>query len=213
MKIIYLIRHSGPFIEIDNYKNYGDVLWKEYNRNMILTSEGEKKAKKLCEVEELSDVDEIYASDSFRAIGTAKYVAELNQLPIKLDARINEREFGVDYLKELPDQFTKQSFDDKKFKINDGESLNEIDSRFTSFIDEVLNSNSCKIVVTLHGIILLSYLKKICDHFGYDGKNFDIQFQNRVVLRGTLKNPDIYKIVYDDNKIVLDVEHLKICEK
>ena len=36
MTTIYLIRHSAPFVEIDNYTNYKDVLWKEYNKNMIL---------------------------------------------------------------------------------------------------------------------------------------------------------------------------------
>lgn len=40
MKTIYLIRHSAPFVEIDNYQNYQDILWSEYNKNMILSSQG-----------------------------------------------------------------------------------------------------------------------------------------------------------------------------
>ena len=47
MKIIYLVRHSAPFVEIDNYEDFKSVSWNEYNRNMILSSEGEEKAKKL----------------------------------------------------------------------------------------------------------------------------------------------------------------------
>lgn len=44
----------------------------------------------------------IYASNSSRAIETAKYLAESNNLKIKLDKRINERKFGIGYLSELP---------------------------------------------------------------------------------------------------------------
>ena len=170
MKTIYLIRHSALFVEIDNYINNDDILWSEFNKNMILSSKGEEKAKGLCYIEELKDVNEIYASNSARAIGTAKYLSENNSTKIKLDKRINEREFGVKYINDLPDNFTKLSFDDKDFKVNNGESLNEVDERFTSFINDLLNHDSNKVVIVMHGIILLSYLKTICNHFVFDGK-------------------------------------------
>ena len=47
MKTIYLIRHSAPFVEIENYNDYKNVPWSEYNKKMILSVEGEEKAKKL----------------------------------------------------------------------------------------------------------------------------------------------------------------------
>ena len=81
MKYIYLIRHSSPFVEIENYNDYKNVLWDEYNKNMILSVEGEEKAKKLCDIKELKNIKNIkniYSSNSFRAIGTAKYLSELN---------------------------------------------------------------------------------------------------------------------------------------
>ena len=40
----------------------------------------------------------IYAADSSRALGTVKYVAEMNNLKIKLDDRINERNLDVKQL-------------------------------------------------------------------------------------------------------------------
>ena len=201
MKTLYLIRHSAPFVEIDNYSDYENILWDEYNRNMILAPLGEEKAKKLCDVEELNNIDEIYASNSSRAIETAKYLAEKNKLKIKLDDRINERNFGVHKLSELPNDFTKLSFDDKEFKVGNGESLNEVDNRFISFINEQLDKDNNKIVIVLHGIILLSYLKTICDKFEFNGKNFDIRYKDKIVLSGTPKNPSIYKIEFDNNKI------------
>lgn len=207
MTTIYLIRHSAPFLEIDNYMN-NNILWSEFNKNMILSPKGEENAKKLCDIEELKNVDEIYASNSFRAIGTAKYLAEINNLKIKLDDRINEREFGVEYINDLPDNYTKISFDDKTFKVNNGESLKEVDNRFYSFINELLNNNDDddKVVIVLHGIILLSYLKTICNYFEFDGRNFKIKYNDKFILNGTPKNPSVYKIVYDDNKNVINVE-------
>ncbi len=210
MKKIYLIRHSAPFVEIDNYSNCDNVLWEEYNISMILSSQGEENAKKLCNVNELKDINEIYASNSSRAIETAKYLAENNNLKIKLDNRINERKFGVKYLKDLPNNFTKLSFEDKNFRVNNGESLNEVDDRLKSFINDLLdNNNNDKIAIVMHEIILLSYLETICNHFEFDGRNFDIRFKDNIILNGTPKNPSIYKIVFDDNKNISNVEYVK----
>lgn len=209
MKTIYLIRHSAPFVEIDNYVDNDNVLWSEFNKNMILSPQGEENAKKLCNVNELKDLNEIYASNSSRAIETAKYLAESNNLRIKLDERINEREFGVDYLRDLPADFTKLSFEDKNFKVNNGEFLNEVDNRLKSFISDLLDNDSNKIAIVMHGIILLSYLKTICNHFEFDGRNFNIKYNDNVVLEGTPKNPSIYKIEFDDNKNVINVEYVE----
>ncbi len=41
---------------------------------MILSSECEENAKKLCKLDELNNLDVVYAADSFRTIGTAKYI-------------------------------------------------------------------------------------------------------------------------------------------
>lgn len=208
MKIVYFIRHSAPFIEIENYKNNKNIKWNEVNRNMILSVKGEENAKKLCEIEELKKIDEVYSSNSARAIGTAKYLAELNNKSIKLDERINEREFGVDYIEELPDNYTKKSFDDKNFKIHYGESLNEVDKRLNSFIGDILDSECNKIVVVMHGIILLSYLQTICSDFSYDGRSFKIKFNNNMILDGTPGNPSVYKIVYNEKNNVISVDNI-----
>ena len=205
MKTIYLIRHSSPFVDIDNYSDYKNVLWEEYNKNMILSIEGEENAKKLCNVKGLNNVREIYASNSFRAIATAKYIAESNNLKIKLDNRINEREFGVDYLKELPENFTIKSFEDNNFKTVKGESLNELNKRFSSFIEELVNSNKTDVAVVIHGIIFLSYLQSISSSFEYDGQSFKILFKDKVILNGKLKSPDVYKLEFDKNNILVNV--------
>lgn len=208
---IYLIRHSGPFVDIENYSDYKNISWAEYNKNMILSVAGEENAKKLCNVKELNNIDKIYASNSFRAIGTAKYLSEKNDIKINLDKRIDEREFGVEKINDLPSDFNKISFENKLFKVNNGESLNDVDKRFKAFINDLLNINkNNKIVIVLHGIILLSYLQTICDKFDFDGKTFNIQFKNNVILSGTPKNPSIYKIVFDENKNIENVKYIEL---
>ena len=201
MKTIYLIRHSAPFIEIENYEDYKNVTWSDYNRNMILSSEGEEKAKKLCELDELKNLDAIYAADSFRAIGTAKYVAETNNLKIKLDNRINERNLGVNKISELPKNQTLESFSNKDYKFGTGESLSEVDNRFNSFIDEILKSDNNKIALFIHGIIMMSFLQNNTA-FSFDGKNMKLLFNGKEVYNDIMKNPMVFKIEYDDNKIL-----------
>ena len=208
MKTIYLIRHSAPFIEIDNYTDYKSVPWEDYNRNMILSPEGEKKARELCDLKEFNNLDAIYAADSYRAIDTAKYVAEMNDLKIKLDYRINERNLGVKKISELPENFNEDSFNNKNLKFGSGESLNEVDSRFQSFIDELLNSNAKNIALFIHAMILMSYLQEQTK-FEFDGKNMKILFNNKVVFNDKMKNPLVFKIVFDDSGKIIDIEYIK----
>ena len=200
MKTIYLIRHSAPFVEIDNYSDYKNVLWDDYNRNMILNSEGEEKAKKLCNIKDFKKIDAVYSSDSFRAIGTAKYVAEMNRLKIKLDSRINERNLGVNTIGELPNNQTLDSFDNKNYKFGNGESLNEVDSRFNSFINDLLVSDYNKIALFIHGIIMMSFLQNNTE-FSYNGKNMRLVYNNKEIYNGKMINPMIFKITYNNNKL------------
>ena len=208
MKVIYLIRHSNTGVNIKNYVDYKNVLWDEYNRNMVLSVDGEKKAKSLCSVKELQDIEKIYASNSPRAIATAKYMSEEKHIPIKLDNRINERNFGVKYISELPDNFNYLMFNNKDLRLGNGETLNEVDKRFADFINEKLDNSSNKIAIFLHGIILLSYLGTIANET-FDGRKFKIIFNNNIILDGNLSAPDIYKITYD-NKQVVEIKRIKI---
>lgn len=208
MKTIYLIKHSGPFVDIKNYEDYENVLWEDYNRNMILSAEGEKRAEGLCNIAELNNIDRIFTSNSVRAIATAKYLAEKNNIKIELDKRIDERIFGVKTLNDLPKDYNKLSFDNKDFKMESGESFNEVDNRFINFIDDLLDQDSNKNVLVIHGLILLSYLETICD-FSFDGNTFDIKYKNKVIINGNPKSPSVYKITYDENKEVIDVDIIK----
>ena len=208
MNTIYLLRHSMTGVKIENYKNFREVPWNEYNANMILSVEGEERAKKLCDVQELDNIEEIYASGSARAIATAKYLADKKNLSIKLDKRINELEFDIEYYQEMPDDFTKQIFDNKDLKINTYESLNEMDNRFNNFIKELLKNDNNNICIVIHGILLLSYLGSVATET-FDGKSFKITFNGKEILNGTPSAPDIYKLSFEDNKLI-DIERINL---
>lgn len=209
MKYIYLIRHSGPFVEINNYGDYENVPWDEYNKNMILSVKGEMKASELTTVEELKGIKNIYSSNSARAIETAKYLSGQNDTKIRLDERINERVFGINYLRELPKDFTKHSFNDKDFKIGNGESLNEMDKRFNSFIDEVLCKHD-KSIIVIHGIMLLSFLQNNCDFRMTDNKIF-IKYNGKDIVNVKPKNPSVYRITYNDEGKIIDIDNIFEC--
>lgn len=110
---------------------------------------------------------------------------------------------------DLSDDFTKISFEDKTFKVNNGESLNDVDNRFKSFVNDLLGKKNNKVAIVMHGIILLSYLKTICNHFEFNEKNFNIKYSDNIVLDGKPQNPSIYKIVFDNNKKIINVKYIK----
>lgn len=87
--IIYLIRHSEQLKMNSKYLSSEDEQIK--NEKIILSIEGERKAKELSEREELKNIDVLYSSNYVRAIATAKYRANKNNLNINIDERLGER--------------------------------------------------------------------------------------------------------------------------
>ena len=98
----------------------------------------------MSEYKELQDIDVIYSSQYVRAMATAKYIAEKNNIKLNIDARFGERKFGVKTISDLPQDFFEHQFHDWNYKLNDGESLNEVYTRIVEAIHEVLNKNKGK---------------------------------------------------------------------
>lgn len=86
---VFLIRHSKQ-LKIEK-----DKLLKENsqisNEKIILSIEGEKEAEKIGQLQELKNIDILYSSNYVRALSTAKYIAQQNNIEIKVDDRLNER--------------------------------------------------------------------------------------------------------------------------
>ena len=88
---IYLIRHSTKFDpNIINIYNTRDDKQLKTEKKM-LSIEGEEKAKLLSQKDEFKDVDAVYCSNYVRAMQTAKYFLQKNDLKLNIDKRLNER--------------------------------------------------------------------------------------------------------------------------
>ena len=99
MITIYLIRHSKP-LEVNN--DYTNDNLQLQNEKKILSKEGENIAKEKFNSSIFSNIDYIYSSNYVRAISTAKYIAEKNNLKISIIDELGERKFGVSSWNELP---------------------------------------------------------------------------------------------------------------
>ena len=95
---IFLIRHSEQLKlkGIQNLKETAQI----NNEKIILSVNGENKAKLISNLKELQNIDKLWSSNYVRAISTAKYLAENNNIDINVDERLNERKLRkVRYIK------------------------------------------------------------------------------------------------------------------
>lgn len=94
---IYLLRHSEQFNMYGSVNTFDNC--QVQNEKIILSMQGEEKAKNLSELAELQNIDVLFSSNYVRAISTAKYIGDKNHIAINIDDRIGERRLGD--LKEL----------------------------------------------------------------------------------------------------------------
>jgi len=72
------------------------------NEKNSLSVNGEKLAEQMSNYQELKDIDILYSSHYVRAMCTAKYIAEKNNIILNVDERLGERKFGVNSMSEPP---------------------------------------------------------------------------------------------------------------
>lgn len=181
VKTIYFIRHS------EQLKNNGNTNINELeqvtNEKIVLSVEGEKKAEKLSELGELSNIDELFSSNYVRAIETAKYIANKNGININIDERLNERKLGdLAALQELGKTkkypYTIEQMLDENLKNKDGESKVEVAKRMNEFLEEILkNENYSKIAVVSHGAAIKFLLMNWCKL----NSNNELEYKNKTI--------------------------------
>ena len=146
--IVYLIRHAETVDEngIRNTNEDSQMI----NEKEILSVEGEEQAKKLSENTELKNLDIIWSSSYTRAKATAKYIANVNNLPFNLDNDLSERKLGN--LKELgkfmKDKSTRdpsqEQLLDRTFRTSDGESAEQTRDRMNKVFNRILKEDKGK---------------------------------------------------------------------
>lgn len=201
-KTIYLIRHSIPMKNRNNIINSDSLqVWNEKNP---LSIKGEEKAKEYFEKEEFNDVDYIVSSKYVRAISTAKYLAEKNNLNIDINENFGERKHGVESWDLLPPGFEERQLVDKEYKVGDGENQLEVANRMYLSLMELTKTDYKKIVVLSHATAITFLLMKIGNY-----SNGTLYFNDEVLLDNSFSwnAPDGFKLVFEEDELV-SINHI-----
>lgn len=200
MTEIYLIRHSEKIRNVSNVVN--DDSFQLCNEKIVLSVNGEMLANELSKMSEMQGIDAVFASNYVRTIGTAKYIAYRNNVDIKVLKDFGERVYGIDSLNDIISGFEKLQWDDIDYKISKGESRREVTDRMYKAISMVLNDYKGKrVCIVSHGTAISFLLSKWCDVSVNDNKT-RIVFNDKVIFDGNFTAPIVFKLVFDNDKIV-----------
>ena len=200
MTTIYFMRHSEP-LKPQNVSN-NDSLQLQ-NEKWVLTVNGENIAKQKSLLDEFKNFDCVFSSNYVRSISTAKYFTNDE---IKINESFNERKFGINNWNELPSDFGKKQFDNFDYKLENGESINEVILREEKALDEILNNyKNKKILIIGHSTALASLFSKWCE-ISYLGpyKYHGIEF-----FDGKWGYCETFKLIFDDDNNLLDIKNIK----
>lgn len=212
MTEVYLIRHSEKYRNFNNIIN--DDSFQLFNEKIILSINGEMLANKLANMEEMSNIDVVFASNYVRSIGTAKYIAYRNKIDVNIDKNFGERIYGINSVDEIMDDFNVKQWNDIDYKFPNGESRRDVTNRMYNALIRVINDYKNKrIAIVSHGTAISFLLDRWCDvfvNYNNDNKmNTKIVFKNKIIFDNNISAPCVFKIVFDDNNII-SIENINI---
>ena len=198
MTTIYLMRHSIALKNINN--DYNNESLQLQNEKMPLSIEGEELASNISKEEELQNIDVVISSNYVRAMSTAKYISNANNVNLIVNSAFGERRFGINSWDELPTDFGLRQNNDENYKVGDGESQKEVRERvYRALIDVIDEYKDKRVVIVSHGSAILWLLKQWCD---IDLKNKCIIFNDKLILYDNIFNCTTFKLEFDDKKLV-----------
>lgn len=156
MTTVYFIRHAEP-----NYNNHED-------ETRELSDKGLEDRKLVSEYLSNKKIDIVLSSPYKRAIDTVKHFADDNYLSIEIIADFRERKVDNVWIDDF-NTFCQQQWNDFSYKLSDGETLSEVQSRNISALKCVLKKYKDKnIVVGSHGTALSTIINYFDPSFGYN---------------------------------------------
>ena len=207
IKEVYLIRHSKP-LKVNNDKNMDSL--QIQNEKQPLSIEGENIAREKLNIEELKDIDKLYSSSYVRAICTAKYIAENNNIEINIINDFGERKFGINSWDELPDNFGEKQFLDENFKTEFGESQKEVRERTFNALMNVLENDDKKIAIVFHSTAMLFLLMTWCKVIpSKEDFSYKFLFNDEEVFNDKIDYCEIFKLTFDDKNKLINIENIK----
>lgn len=210
MTTIFISRHSQPFRKFLGEYDANEIEQIRNEKNP-LSVDGEKYAEQMSNYPELLNIDVLYSSHYVRAMATAKYIAEKNNILLNVDERLGERKFGVNDIKELPSGFGEEQFRNWDYKLPNGESANEVSKRMNEVLFDILSNNKNKnIAIISHATAISTMLKKWCDiKLNEETKLIEIYFNNELVFDGNWGCPELFKLEFDDNNNLISIKNIK----
>ena len=209
MTTVYIARHAQPFRDL-----LGDYCAHEQeqirNEKNPLSVFGEQRAQAMASIWELNNIDVLYSSHYVRAMSTAKYIAENNGIKLNIDERFVERKFGIKTWDELPQDFFEHQFHDWNYKMDNGESLNEVARRMQEALQELLVKYEDKrVMIVSHGTALTVMLSKWCRlQLNETTKLIEIYFKDKLVFDGNWSSPELFKLIFDKDQLV-SIENIR----
>ena len=207
IKEVYLIRHSKP-LKVNNDKNIDSL--QIQNEKQPLSIEGENIAREKLNIEELKNIDKLYSSSYVRAICTAKYIAENNNIEINIINDFGERKFGINSWDELPDNFGEKQFLDENYKTEFGESQKEVRERTFNALMNVLENDDKKIAIVFHSTAMLFLLMTWCKVIpSKEDFSYKFLFNDEEVFNDKIDYCEIFKLTFDDKNKLINIENIK----
>lgn len=207
IKEVYFVRHSKP-LKVNNDKNIDSL--QIQNEKQPLSIEGENIAREKLNIEELKDIDKLYSSSYVRAISTAKYIAENNNIEINVINDFGERKFGINSWDELPDNFGEKQFLDENYKTEFGESQKEVRERTFNALMNVLKSDEEKIAIVFHSTAMLFLLMTWCKVIpSKEDFSYKLLFNDEEVFNDKIDYCEIFKLTFDDKNKLINIENIK----
>ena len=199
MTKIYLINNSLT----QNNILYPDKDSLEIKREKrILSIEGEEESKKLANETFLKNVCFIYSSSYVMCVATSKYLAKKLEIGINVNSDIDERVIG-----DLKDKkirtITEIQENDFDYKLNGGESLNEVKARMFKFITYILKKHENKeIAVFTHNVAITCLLTEFCTKgFNLDNRLI-LNYQDEAIVDGLWDGISVIEIIFQGNNLV-----------
>lgn len=205
MKVIYLIRHSEGLKRKKDIKNSDSL--QLINEKNPLSVNGEERAKKLSMMDELQNIDVVISSNYVRAMATAKYIANANDVDLNIVDNFGERKFGINSWAELPEDFEKKQLFDMDLKMENGESQREVANRmYEGLMGIIDNFYQDRIAIVSHATAITFLFMK----FG-KMKDGNLIFKDKIIFdKEFLWNaPEVFKLTFD-NKELIDITHIPL---
>ena len=185
MTKVYFVRHAEP-----NYNNRDDM-------SRELTAKGMADREPVTQFLSDKNIEVVLSSPYKRAVDTVAHFADSKGLGIEIVDNFKERKVDSVWIEDFT-AFSKAQWADFNYKLSDGESLNEVQSRNISALKNVLDKYKGRnIVIGSHGTALSTVINYYDNTFGYE--NFEkIRMVMPLIVEFTFEKDKCISIKYID---------------